>query len=255
MKSQTHIGNVPFDPVTRQDAIAYIDTRIAAGTGGYIVTPNVDHIVMAQRNDALRAVYSGATLSLADGQPVVWLSRLLGMPVPERVSGSDLIDPLMAMAAARQYPVFFFGASPDVSTEAARRLTARHRGLVVAGRDTSVWSSDDTTRPEDSPVVRAIHASGARIVVLALGCPKQELWMARHAAALAPAVAIGLGASLDFVAGAVTRAPGWVSAAGLEWLFRLVQEPRRLAYRYLVRDVQILPIVARQFHHLTFRKD
>lgn len=255
MKSRIHIGHVPFDPLTRAEALSAIDQLAAAGHGGYIVTPNIDHIVMAQHDHDVRAVYADAAVSLADGQPVVWLSRLFGMPVPERVSGSDLIEPLMAMAAARRYPVYLFGARPAVSAEASRRLRARYPQLSIAGRNTSEWSVDDTTAPEDSPVVRAVHASGARIVVLALGCPKQELWMARHAAALAPAVAIGLGASLDFVAGTVTRAPWWVSAAGLEWLFRLVQEPRRLAHRYLVRDLQIVPIVARQFHQLAFRKD
>jgi N-acetylglucosaminyldiphosphoundecaprenol N-acetyl-beta-D-mannosaminyltransferase len=255
MKSRTHIGHVPFDRLTRSEALSAIDQLAAAGRGGYIVTPNIDHIVMAQHNPEVRAVYETAAISLADGQPVVWLSRLFGQPVPERVSGSDLIEPLMAMAADQGYPVYLFGASPAVSAEASRRLRTRYPRLSIVGRNTEMWSVDDTTAPEDSPVVQAVRASGARVVVLALGCPKQELWMARHAAALAPAVAIGLGASLDFVAGAVTRAPGWVSAAGLEWLFRLVQEPRRLAHRYLVRDVQILPIVARQFHQLAFRKD
>jgi N-acetylglucosaminyldiphosphoundecaprenol N-acetyl-beta-D-mannosaminyltransferase len=255
MKTRTHIGHVPFDRLTRAEALSAIDHLAAAGHGGYIVTPNIDHIVMAQHDHNVRAVYGTAALSLADGQPIVWLSRLFGTPVPERVSGSDLIEPLMAMAAAQRYPVYLFGARPSVSAEASRRLRARYADLSIVGRNTGMWSIDDTTAPEDSPVVRAVHASGARVVVLALGCPKQELWMARHAAALAPAIAIGLGASLDFVAGAVTRAPGWVSAAGLEWLFRLVQEPRRLAHRYLVRDLQILPIVARQFHQLAFRKD
>jgi len=253
MHPRPHVGYVPFDSVTRADAVTAIDRLIARAEGGYVVTPNIDHIVLAQRDPALRPVYAGASLSLADGQPVVWMTRALGRPVPERVSGSDLMAPLMAMAEARRYPVFFFGATPKVSEEAARRLALQYPHLPMAGRDTSQWSVDDPTPPAESPIVRAVHRSGARLVVIALGCPKQELWMARHAAALAPAVAIGLGASLDFVAGAVRRAPAWVSAAGLEWAFRLAQEPGRLASRYLVRDLQIVPIVARQA--LASRKD
>lgn len=252
MNTRPHVGHVPFDPITRLAAIDAIDQLIDRRRGGYVVTPNIDHIVMAQQNEALRPVYKNASLSLADGQPVVWMARMLGTPVPERVSGSDLIEPLMALAAARRYPVFLFGAQPAVSETAALRLTMRHPGLAIVGRDTSMWMADDPTPPAESPIVRAIHASGARLVVLALGCPKQEMWMARHAAAIAPALAIGLGASLDFVAGAVSRAPGWMSAAGLEWAYRLAQEPRRLAYRYLVRDPLIVPILARQ---LAFRKD
>lgn len=217
---------------------------MAAGQGGFVATPNVDHIVLAHGDARLRDAYAQASLSLPDGQLVVWMARLLGSPAPERVSGSDLIGPLMAGAAARNRKVFFFGATEAISREAERRLVARHPGLRVVGRDCSLWSADDTTAPDESGVVRAVRQSGADLVIVALGAPRQELWMARHARALAPAVAIGLGASLDFVAGAVPRAPAWVSDAGLEWLYRLAQEPRRLAYRYLVRDPQILPIFA-----------
>lgn len=246
MHARSYVGDIPFDAVSLAGAVTAIDRLIDRADGGYVVTPNIDHVVLARRYPALRGVYAEASLSLADGQPIVWLTRALGRPVPARVSGSDLLSPLIAMAATRGYPVFFFGATPDVSEEAVRRLSWQHPGLRVAGRDSSWWSPDDATPPAESPIVRAVHHSGARLVVLALGCPKQELWMARHADALSPAVAIGLGASLDFVAGAVRRAPAWVSDAGLEWAYRLAQEPGRLAHRYLVRDLQIVPIVARQ---------
>lgn len=238
------IGRIPIDPVTRAEALAAIDALITRGRGGFVVTPNVDHIVMAHGHEGMRAACAGASLSLADGQPVVWMAKMLGTPVPERVSGSDLIDPLMGYAAARGRRVFFFGTTPAVSHEAERRLVARYPSLRIVGRDCSFWPADDRTAPDASAVVQAVRRSGADLVIVALNAPRQHLWMARHAQALSPAVAIGLGASLDFVAGAVARAPAWVSHAGLEWLFRLAQEPRRLAYRYLVRDPQILPIFA-----------
>lgn len=249
MSLRSTIGSVGFDRVDRDEALLQIDHLIAARRGGYIVTPNIDHVVLAHQRPELRSVYAEAALSLADGQPLVWLARLLGQPVPARVSGSDLLSPLMQLAADRHYPVFFFGASPDASGEAARRLQARHHGLEIAGRDCRMWSPDDPTPPEDSPVVRRIQQSGARLVVLAMGAPKQEIWMHRHRAVLGHAVAIGLGASLDFAAGHVRRAPAWMSNAGLEWSYRLAQEPARLAHRYLVRDLAIVPIVARQWAH------
>ncbi len=249
MRLRSTIGSVPLDRVNRDEALTHIDALIAQRRGGYIVTPNIDHVVLAHKQPTLRRVYAEAALSLADGQPLVWLARVLGQPVPERVSGSDLLAPLMALAADRRYPVFLFGASPDVSREAARRLTTRHPGLDIVGRDCRMWTPDDATSPDASPVVRRIAQSGARLVVLAMGAPKQEIWMHRHRAALGSAVAIGLGASLDFVAGAVRRAPSWMSNAGLEWAFRLSQEPVRLAHRYLVRDLAIVPIVARQWAH------
>jgi N-acetylglucosaminyldiphosphoundecaprenol N-acetyl-beta-D-mannosaminyltransferase len=242
MKKRITIGHVPVDRVTSEDAIWKIDAFISVRRGGYVVTPNIDHIVLAARDPRLRDAYRRASLSLADGQPVVWMARALGARRQRRASGSDLIAPLMAHAAARGWKVFLFGARPEVSAEAARVLVERHPALDIVGRDSSHWSPDETAAPEDSPVVRAVRASGAQLLVVALGCPKQELWMARHAEALGPVVSIGLGGSLDFVAGAVARAPSWMSDAGLEWAYRLAQEPRRLADRYLVRDIRIVPI-------------
>ena len=234
------IGAVHVDRVTQGGALAAIRRLVEARKGGYVVTPNVDHVVLASPGSALAEAYRNASLSLADGQPILWMARLLGTPLPEKVSGSDLLDPLMAEAARHGWGVFLFGASDAVSLRAAARLEARHPGLFIVGRDTSRWNPQDPASSQR--VVAAIRDSGADLVVVALGCPKQELWMARHADALGSAVAIGLGGSLDFAAGAVPRAPQWMANAGLEWLYRLSREPRRLAYRYLVRDVQIVPV-------------
>ena len=244
LSSRIALGPVEVDPLTQAGALDAVERLVAAGDGGFVVTPNVDHLVLVQRDARLRDAYRRARLSLADGQPLLWMARLLGTPLPEKVSGSDLIEPLMASAAAAGRRVFFFGATPQVSAEAERRLVRRHPRLKIVGRDCSSWSPADPSAPAASPVVKAVRESRADLVVVALGSPKQEFWMARHDKDLAPAVAIGLGASLDFVAGAVKRAPAWMSDAGLEWLYRLAQEPRRLAYRYLVRDPQILPIFA-----------
>lgn len=238
------IGPLRVDRVTRQDALDRIDDLVRGGHGGYVVTPNVDHIVLARRIPELREAYRRAALSLADGQPVLWMARGLGSPLPEKVSGSDLIDPLMGRAARQGWGVFLFGANPAVSAAARARLLERHPSLRIVGFDTSVWRADEPPSREPSPVVENVRRSGAQLVIVALGNPKQELWMLRHAQAIRPAVAVGLGGSLDFVAGAVRRAPRWMSDAGLEWIYRLVQEPGRLAYRYLVRDAQILPIFA-----------
>jgi N-acetylglucosaminyldiphosphoundecaprenol N-acetyl-beta-D-mannosaminyltransferase len=238
------IGPLHVDSVTRQDALDRIEDLVRGGQGGYVVTPNVDHIVLAQRNAELREAYRRAALSLADGQPVLWMARLLGSALPEKVSGSDFIDPLMAHAARQSWRVFLFGANPAVSMAARAKLLERHPALQIVGADTSLWQADEAASPESSPVVEAIRRAGAQLVIVALGNPKQELWMLRHAHVFRPAVAVGLGGSLDFVGGAVRRAPRWMSKAGVEWLYRLIQEPRRLAYRYLVRDAQILPIFA-----------
>jgi N-acetylglucosaminyldiphosphoundecaprenol N-acetyl-beta-D-mannosaminyltransferase len=238
------IGPVRFDPVTQDQALEAIAALIARGRGGFVVTPNVDHVVLAHQHTGLADAYRRAALSLVDGQPIVWMARLLGRPVPEKVSGSDFVGPLMATAAQRGWRVFLFGAAEAVSATAARTLTAFYPGLQIVGRDTTSW---DPNGGASHAVVERIRLSKADLVVVALGCPKQELWMARHADAIGPAVAIGLGGTLDFVAGKVRRSPPWMSHWGLEWLYRLAQEPRRMAYRYLVRDPQILPLLGRAF--------
>lgn len=238
--SQVRIGAIHFDRVTQRGALQALASLVEKGEGGYVVTPNVDHVVLAAHRPALADVYRGASLSLADGQPILWMARALATPLPEKVSGSDLLDPLMAEAARRGWRVFLFGASSEVSARAEIKLRERHAGLRIVGRDTSAWNPDDAG--SSAAVVEAIRQARADLVVVALGCPKQELWMARHAGLIRPAVAIGLGGSLDFAAGAVRRAPRWMADTGLEWLYRLSQEPRRLAYRYLVRDPQIVPV-------------
>ena len=155
--SRFRIGHVPFDHTSVPRVLTAIDRLIYSRRGGYVVTPNIDHIVLAKRDRSLRSVYEGARLSLPDGQPVAWIARLLGAGAVKRVSGSDLLDPLMAHAARQAYPVFLVGATPAVSCEAARRLQAKHPGLQVVGRDTSRWSTADTTPPDQSEVVAAIR--------------------------------------------------------------------------------------------------
>lgn len=238
--TQVRIRSVHADAVTQREALDIIGRLVDERQGGFVVTPNVDHVVQAARDEQLAGAYRNASLALADGQPILWMARLLGTPLPEKVSGSDLLEPLMAMAASRGWGVFLLGATEEVSRRASERLTEKHPGLFIVGRDTSRWDPEEPSSGEG--MVEAIRHSGADVVVVALGCPKQELWMARYADAIRPAVALGLGGSLDFAAGAVQRAPRWMADHGLEWLYRLSREPRRLAYRYLVRDLGVVPL-------------
>lgn len=237
--SHALFGTLAVNRITGAESVAAIGRLIEQGQGGYVATPNVDHIVLARANKRLRAAYRRAALSLADGQPLIWMSRLLGTPLPEKVSGADLIWRLAAEAERKNWGIFLYGASPMVSMQAERKLRELYPALRIVGRNATWWEGGNATA-----VVQEIRAAKPDLVIVALGCPKQELWMRRHATLIAPAVAIGLGGSLDFVAGAVRRAPNWMSRHGLEWLYRLAQEPRRLAYRYLVRDLYIAPIFA-----------
>jgi len=244
MRSLLRVGAVPVDEVTFAGALEAIDDLVTSRRGGYVLTPNVDHVVLAEAEPALKAAYADAALSLADGMPILWASRLLGRPLPAKVSGSDLVAPLMARAASRGWSVYLLGGAPGVGEKAAAVLRDRLPALRIAGIDAPhIGAPDDAEAAAAAERIRAAHPD---LVLVALGCPKQELWMKHQAARLGPSVALGIGASLDFVAGVVRRAPRWVSRLGLEWFYRLLHEPRRLWRRYLVRDPKFLGIVWRQ---------
>lgn len=239
------IGKLPLDMVDFQGALDRIDQLIRAGEGGTVYTPNVDHIVMAEHNARFCAAYNEASLSLVDGTPVLWASRILRKPLPAKVSGSDLVPLLLERAAERGYRVYFLGGAPGVAELAKKKLEEQFPAIKIVGLDDArIDVSRDMTEPDD--VVRRIQDARPDLVFVALGAPKQEIWSQARLAQIKPAVLLGVGASLDFVAGTVKRAPRWMSGAGLEWLYRLAQEPRRLAARYLLRDPEFCWILLRQ---------
>lgn len=240
------LGTIHADQVTFDGALDAIAGLVAAGRGGYILTPNVDHLVLAEHSPELRAAYSDAALSLVDGMPLVWLSWLVGARFPEKVSGSDLAWPLLSRAAGAGWRVCFFGAAPGVGARAADILRAQLPALQVVGIDSPPLGFDQSAVDVEAALQR-VRACRPDLVLFALGCPLQELLMHRWARALSPAVAIGVGGTLDFIAGEQKRAPAWMSRWGLEWLYRLWRQPRRMAQRYLVRDRAIFGIVWRMF--------
>jgi exopolysaccharide biosynthesis WecB/TagA/CpsF family protein len=177
--------------------------------------------------------------------PVLWAARLLGRPVPEKVSGSDLVLPLLERAAREGLGVYFLGGAEGAAEKAAERLRARLPELLVVGTD-APWLDANATDEQLQPVVERILAARPEIVLVAFGAPKQELLSDRLAPLVRPAVLIGVGASIDFIAGMQRRAPAWMSRSGLEWAYRLATEPRRMWRRYLVRDPKFLVVLARE---------
>jgi N-acetylglucosaminyldiphosphoundecaprenol N-acetyl-beta-D-mannosaminyltransferase len=238
------LGHVPVDRMTMHQALAAIVALVEAGRGGAVFTPNVDHVVLADTDLRLRAAYAEVDLSLADGMPVVWASHLLLRAVPEKLSGSDLTPALMPLAAARGMRVFLVGGGEGVAQRAAQNLRREHPGLVVAGTASPRIDMGEPPAVR-APLLAEIRAAAPDIVLVGFGCPKQELWIHEARATLAPAVLLGVGASLDFAAGTVARAPHWISQTGLEWLYRLGREPTRLWRRYLLRDPAFLGILLR----------
>lgn len=211
-----------------------------------VFTPNVDHIVRCERDEAFRTAYEQASLRVVDGMILMWAARLLGKPVVAKLSGSDLVPQLSEIAAREGYRVFLFGAAPGVADEAAARLQAQYPGLVVAGTYSPPMGFE-RDGDENEKAIEAVRSADADLLFVALGSPKQEIWMARHRDALGVPLMMGIGATLDFVSGRVRRAPIWMQNTGLEWLWRLVQEPRRLWRRYLIEDSGFIGMFLREW--------
>jgi len=235
------------------DAVADMEKMLEVKCRGYVVTPNVDHIVRYQNQESFRQACASAVLHLPDGVPVVWAARRLGIRLKERVAGADLLPAVCRMAAARGFTVFLMGGGRGVAQRAAEALVLRFSGLRIVGTHTP--PGDFTA---DGPAAELAVAAVARahpdILFVGLGSPKQELWVHRHWDRLACTVAICCGAAIDYAAGVKPRAPLWMQRAGLEWLWRLAHEPRRLWRRYLVDDVAFLGIFLREWWRLRVRK-
>jgi N-acetylglucosaminyldiphosphoundecaprenol N-acetyl-beta-D-mannosaminyltransferase len=239
------VAGVRVDAIDLDSALERIERAIAADMLFQVSTINLDFLVRAQRNREIRAVFERSSLNVADGTPVVWLGRLLGKAVPQRVAGADLVPRLMARAGALDAGVFFLGGENGAAAEAARRLQAANPGLRVAGCYEPPRCAIDEM--DNEAILTQINASNAKVLLVALGHPKQDLWIDRYRDRLNVSVAIGVGCVFDLIAGRMKRAPVWMQRAGLEWLHRLLQEPGRLIGRYtsdfswlMVITIQIL---------------
>jgi N-acetylglucosaminyldiphosphoundecaprenol N-acetyl-beta-D-mannosaminyltransferase len=214
-----------------------------SGTGccRYVVTPNVDHAVMFQSHAGLRKAYEAAAMVIADGAPLVWASRMLRQPLPERVAGSDLVPAVLELASTRPAPlrVFLLGAAPGVAHRAAQVIHGRWNNVEVVGTHSPPLGFESDPM-ENARIIDAISEAQPDLLIIGLGAPKQELWIAEHYQRLEAKSAICAGATIDFLAAEKQRSPVWMRRTGLEWVHRLASEPRRLAKRY-ARDVWVFP--------------
>lgn len=226
---------------TMREAVTRVLGWCAAARGGscrYVVTPNTDHVVLFQGRNDFRDAYDKASLVLADGTPLVWVSRLLGQQLPERVAGSDLIPALFATTTST-LRVFLLGAAPGVAEQAARQIENQWPNVAVVGTYSPPIGFDNNA-VENRRAIAEVNAVPHDLLIVGLGAPRQELWVAKHHKELSAKVAICAGATIDFLAGRRQRSPMWMRQAGLEWLHRVCSEPRRLAGRYL-RDAFVFP--------------
>ena len=253
MRAQPVLG-IPLALTDYEHTLAWIDRAVETDARGYICVAAV-HTVMACQEDAeLRAAVLGADFTVPDGQPVVWAMNLLGHDLPSRVYGPELMDRACARAARTGQRFYLYGGrSPDALEALAAALRRRHPGLQVVGGHAPPFR--ELTEAEEAAVAADIDRCGADVVWVGLGVPKQEKWMARMRERLSAPVLIGVGAAFDFHAGLVPQAPDRVQRLGLEWAYRLWQEPRRLWRRYLRYNPRFVAGFARQvLAHLRSRR-
>lgn len=233
------ILNGSFDAVTAKELVDEITDRLAANERGWVSTVNVASLMMMRGSPFLQRHVDESTWVVADGQPLVWLSRVFRTRLPERVAGVDVIGALCERAAAREWPVFMLGASHDVIQAAADRLRTDHPGLVVECAD-GYFAADAAADTAD-----AVASFGPAILFVGMGVPRQERFIADHWHRLGAGVAIGVGGSFDVLAGVRRRAPRWMQRASLEWVYRTMQEPRRLLWRYASTGTKFAVLVVR----------
>jgi N-acetylglucosaminyldiphosphoundecaprenol N-acetyl-beta-D-mannosaminyltransferase len=235
------VGAMPLD---LDKAMAMLEQWRIERRREYVCLISVHGLVVAQRDPTIRGALNRCGLAAEDGMPLVWWSRLTGFSQARRVCGSDLLDEVCAYGVPRKYRHYFYGASPRVLELLVDRLQRRHPGLIVAGYRSPPFRP--LTPAEQADDIAAINETRPDFVWVGLGMPKQERWMVEHLGKIDAAALLGVGAAFDFHAGTKPRAPIWMQRSGLEWLFRLLTEPRRLAHRYLIDNALFIGYTLRQ---------
>ena len=240
--SRMKFMNTEIDNLTMKETIDEIDKLIKKDKNSYVVTPNVDHIVKLETDKELQEVYKDADLILTDGKPLIWISKFYKTPIKEKISGSDLFPLLCEMAAEKGYNMFFLGAGEGVANKAAQNLTNKFPKLNIVGTYSPPFGFEKDKK-EIEKIINMVNKANTQILIVGLGCPKQEKFIHKYRKELNVPISLGLGASLDFEAGNIKRAPKWMSDNGLEWLYRLSKEPKRMFKRYIVDDVKIFKLM------------
>jgi N-acetylglucosaminyldiphosphoundecaprenol N-acetyl-beta-D-mannosaminyltransferase len=235
------IAGIRVDNLSEDETVATINRLLEDGAPHYMCVVNAAKVVAARRDEKLHRALDAADLVAADGMSVVWASRVLGQPLKQRVTGIDLFARLVAHAAAHGLAVYFFGARDEAVQGVVKRFTADHPDLRVAGFRNGYFEAAEATT-----IAEAIKQSGADLLFVAMGSPAQEYWMAEHLARTGVRFALGVGGSFDHLSGLQRRAPRWMQRGGLEWLYRLLREPRRLWRRYLIGNTAFVALVIKQ---------
>ena len=230
LKHSVAVMGLPLANVSASEAVDQIEELILSGGTHQVATANLDFWVNSLKDVHLHRIIAGCSLVLADGMPLVWISRLLGSPLKERVSGVDMVPMLAELSARKGYRIYLLGGKPGVGERATKLLEERYPGVNIVGHHAPPLA--DLERMDHGDTLERIRQAKPDILMVAFGNPKQEKWIRMHAKRLGVPVSIGIGGSMDMLIGDVQRAPVWMQRSGLEWLGRCIQEPKRLVPRY-----------------------
>jgi N-acetylglucosaminyldiphosphoundecaprenol N-acetyl-beta-D-mannosaminyltransferase len=245
MAGEINLLGVRINLVNRAEAIQNLVEFVRTGNQfHYVCVANVDSVMSCRRNERMMSALNSSFLTVPDGMPLVWAGRYLGYPIRERVAGPDLMLDLIRISEQEGFTHYFYGSSEEVLTVLEKKLRERFPGIKIVGALAPPFRA--ITSEEDREIVETINAAGPDILWVGLGAPKQELWMADHHGRLKVPVMIGVGAAFDFHAGSKKRAPLWMQKSGLEWAWRLSQEPGRLWRRYLIDDLPFFWFILKQ---------
>ncbi len=242
---KVNICGAIIDNLSFREAIYSINRFVKNRSNVYVVTPNIDHIVRLRKDIVFKNIYGNAALVLPDGMPVIWAAQFLGAPLKEKVSGADIFPELCSLAARSKYSVFLLGGRKTAVEKTALKLTNKYPDLKIAGTYCPSFGFERDVE-ETKKIVEIIKSAKPDILFVGVGSPKQEKWIYDHKDEYIVPVSIGVGAAFDFISGIVKRAPVWMQKTGLEWLWRLIMEPKRLWKRYLVDDVQFFALLLKQ---------
>ena len=238
-----HLLDCPIDNLSFKETLDLIETFVGSGTPHRHVAVNVDKVLRARSDPFFRRIIEEADLISADGQPVIWAARLLGVRTRGRVAGVDLMQSLVTRSEQRGWRVYFLGAREAVLTKMVAQYRARFPGLQIAGYRHGYWESAD----EERAIAEQVRAAKPDLLFIGVSSPKKEIFAHRNAGAMGVPFIMGVGGSFDVIAGVTRRAPVWMQRGGLEWFWRFLQEPRRMWRRYFVHDIKFVGLVAREF--------
>lgn len=238
MKKRINLFNLPVDALTMQETLSLIENSIDENKPIHHVVVNAAKIVNAQKNMALRESIVNCDIINADGQAVVWASKILKKPLPERVAGIDLMEELVKLAAIKKYRIYFLGAKEEVVKKVADKYTLVYGKQIIAGYRNGYFSKE-----EETVIANEIAECKPDILFVAITSPKKEIFLNKYKDLIQAPFVMGVGGSFDVVSGLVKRAPRWMQQSGLEWLYRVYQEPRRMWKRYLVTNSKFIGLL------------